>query len=134
MSQPQVSRQNPSIPLLYDRDIQPESEETYLQEARLSLLASEIRNAHLSEEPLNIPNEDWNEFDAAIKISDDLPLLHTGPVDYHKLNGISNAQVASAANIPDAEQAFFVADLSRVYFQFQRWTRCLPGIKPFYGK
>lgn len=33
----------------------------------------------------------------------------------------------------DAERAFFVADLSKVYSQFTRWRRCLPEIEPFYG-
>jgi ornithine decarboxylase len=34
---------------------------------------------------------------------------------------------------PDAERAFFVADLSQVYLQWQRWKRCLPEIEPFFG-
>jgi hypothetical protein len=131
MSRIELLRQSPRISLLHDKDTEPKSEETYLQEARCSFLASEIQNAFI---PVERQNEYWDGIDKTIQISDDLPLLHTGPVEYHKLNGISNAQEASAANIPDAERAFFVADLSRVYFQFQRWTRCLPDIKPFYGK
>jgi ornithine decarboxylase len=134
MSQTELLQQNPRINLLHDRDMEPRSEETYLREARFSILASEIRNSSIPGERQNTFNECWNEIHKTIRISDDLPLLHTGSVEYHVLNGISNAQEASAANIPDAERAFFVADLSRVYFQFQRWTRCLPGIKPFYGK
>jgi hypothetical protein len=35
--------------------------------------------------------------------------------------------------MPDAEKAYFVADLSYVYNQYQRWQRCLPEIEPFYG-
>jgi len=134
MSQPHVLPQNPSITLLHDRDIQSKSEKDYIQEARLSFLASEIRNALQSDEPkYTVPIESWNGIHSTIHISDDLPVLHTGPTDYHKLKGISNAHAASSANIPDAEKAFFVADLSRVYFQHQRWTKCLPGIKPFYA-
>jgi ornithine decarboxylase len=38
-----------------------------------------------------------------------------------------------AAGVPDAEKAYFVADLSYVYNQYQRWKRCLPEIEPFYG-
>ncbi|KAF9262492.1 ornithine decarboxylase [Marasmius fiardii PR-910] len=33
----------------------------------------------------------------------------------------------------DAEKAFFVADLSKVYTQHQRWVACLPEIKPYYA-
>jgi hypothetical protein len=35
--------------------------------------------------------------------------------------------------VPDAEKAYFVADLSFVYNQYQRWKCCLPEIEPFYG-
>jgi hypothetical protein len=35
--------------------------------------------------------------------------------------------------VPDAEKAYFVADLSYVYNQYQRWKRCLPEVEPFYG-
>jgi ornithine decarboxylase len=31
------------------------------------------------------------------------------------------------------EKAFFVADLSQVLKQHQRFVKCLPGIEPFYG-
>ncbi|OCH89596.1 ornithine decarboxylase [Obba rivulosa] len=34
---------------------------------------------------------------------------------------------------PDAEKAFFVADLSYVYGQHERWHKYLPGIEPFYA-
>ncbi|KAF8339638.1 pyridoxal-dependent decarboxylase, partial [Cantharellus anzutake] len=37
------------------------------------------------------------------------------------------------ANKPNAERAFFVADLGQVYKQYVRWKRCLPGIEPFYA-
>ncbi|EIM90744.1 ornithine decarboxylase [Stereum hirsutum FP-91666 SS1] len=39
----------------------------------------------------------------------------------------------AALHEPDAEKAFFVADLSAVYRQFERWKRCLPEIEPFYA-
>ncbi|KXN81293.1 Ornithine decarboxylase [Leucoagaricus sp. SymC.cos] len=48
-------------------------------------------------------------------------------------NGISNARQLAAAGEPDAEKAFFVADLSEVYKQHKRWTTCLPEIQPFYA-
>lgn len=135
MSQTRVLPPNPSITLFYEKDIQQKSEDQYLHEARFSLLAAEIRNAQLPEQSqIAPPKENWDGVDSAITTDDDLPLLHTGPVDYHKLNGINNAHAAAVAYQPDAEQAFFVADLSRVYFQHQRWRRCLPGVKPFYGE
>lgn len=68
------------------------------------------------------------------KILSDLPTLHHGHSDVHLRNGIMNASRLSAANEPDAEKAFFVADLSHVYRQFQRWKHCMPEIQPFYGK
>jgi ornithine decarboxylase len=136
MSQTQVLQPAPSITLLYDNDTQTKSEESYIQEARLSLLASEIRNARLSDPPSApaSPDEEWDGVDNPIEISEELPSLHEGPIDYHKFAGIRKAQEAAIAHVPDGERAFFVADLSRVYLQFQRWTRCLPGIKPFYGE
>jgi ornithine decarboxylase len=39
----------------------------------------------------------------------------------------------SALNVPDAERAFLVADLSQVYRQHERWKTHLPEIRPFYG-
>jgi hypothetical protein len=68
------------------------------------------------------------------KIFPDLPPLYHGHSDIHLRNGIMNASRLSAANEPDAEKAFFVADLSQVYRQFQRWRRCMPEIQPFYGE
>jgi len=134
MSQAQVLQQNPSIPLLYEKDIQSKSDEAYLREARLSLLASEIRNALIPEPQFDTSEEEpWNGINSPLEISKSLPPLHQGPMDFHKLCGIRNAQIASSADLPDSERAFFVADLSRVYRQYQRWTRCLPGIKPFYA-
>lgn len=134
MTHLEILQQNPSLTLLYDKELEIKSDQDYIEEARLSLLASELRNARLPETPQQvIPEEPWDGVDSPIDISEELPPLHGGPIDYHKLNGIKNAQLASAANIPDAERAFFVADLSRVYAQFLRWSRCLPGIKPFYA-
>jgi ornithine decarboxylase len=62
-----------------------------------------------------------------------LPPLARGRPEVHLRNGIMNAQLLAAAGEPDAEKAFFVADLSVVYRQHMRWTRCLPEIQPFYG-
>jgi len=57
------------------------------------------------------------------------PLLHGHP-DLHLRNGILAAD--SVAD-PDAERAFFVADLGQVYAQHLRWRACLPQIHPFYA-
>lgn len=62
-----------------------------------------------------------------------LPPLLTGHPELHLRNGIMNASRLAAAQEPDAEKAFFVADLSVVYRQHQRWKACLPEIQPFYG-
>jgi len=61
------------------------------------------------------------------------PILHGHP-DIHLRNGIMKASCKAAAHEPDAEKAFFVADLSQVYRQHQRWITCLPEIQPFYGE
>ncbi|KAH9902398.1 ornithine decarboxylase [Cubamyces lactineus] len=44
-----------------------------------------------------------------------------------------NALHLSAAGEPDAEKAFFVADLSSVYRQHERWKKLLPEIEPYYA-
>lgn len=60
------------------------------------------------------------------------PLLHGHP-EVHLRSGIMHASHLAALNEPDAEKAFFVADLGQVYRQHQRWVACLPEIQPFYG-
>ena len=62
-----------------------------------------------------------------------LPPLLDGHPDVHLRNGIMNASRLALAHEPNAEQAFFVADLGQVYRQHQRWKSCLPEIQPFYG-
>ncbi|KAI0833851.1 ornithine decarboxylase [Trametes gibbosa] len=44
-----------------------------------------------------------------------------------------NALHLGVAGEVDAEKAFFVADLSNVYKQHQRWRKFLPEIEPFYA-
>jgi ornithine decarboxylase len=63
-----------------------------------------------------------------------LPPLLSGHPEVHLRNGIMNASRLAAEHVPDAEKAFFVADLSEVYRQHQRWRTCLPEIQPFYGQ
>ncbi|PPQ65180.1 hypothetical protein CVT24_011057 [Panaeolus cyanescens] len=62
-----------------------------------------------------------------------LPPLHHGHSEVHLRNGIMNASRLAADHEPDAEKAFFVADLSQVYRQHQRWISALPEIQPFYA-
>ncbi|KAG5221392.1 Ornithine decarboxylase [Salix suchowensis] len=63
----------------------------------------------------------------------DLPPLFTGHPDVHLRNGVMKAQQMSVDHVPDAERAFFVADLGQIYRQHQRWVKCLPDIQPFYA-
>lgn len=63
-----------------------------------------------------------------------LPPLYHGHSEIHLRNGIMNASRLAAARVPDAERAFFVADLNQVYQQHLRWKENLPEIIPFYGK
>ena len=63
-----------------------------------------------------------------------LPPLHHGHPDTHLRNGVMKAAQLTVDGEPDAEKAFFVADLSYVYHQHLRWKRLLPEIEPFYGE
>jgi hypothetical protein len=62
-----------------------------------------------------------------------LPPLLRGHPGIHLRNGVIRSASLSAADIPDSEKAYFVADLSCVYNQYERWKRNLPEIEPFYG-
>ncbi|KAL0576790.1 Ornithine decarboxylase [Marasmius crinis-equi] len=62
-----------------------------------------------------------------------LPPLHFGHPEVHLRNGIMTATSLTSEGEVDAEKAFFVADLSKVYSQYQRWVACFPEIKPFYA-
>jgi ornithine decarboxylase len=62
-----------------------------------------------------------------------LPPLLRGHPDVHLRKGVIRAARLSAAGVSDSEKAYFVADLSYVYNQYQRWKHCLPEIEPFYG-
>lgn len=73
-----------------------------------------------------------SELDTAV-LFPDLPPLLRGHPDLHLRNGIMRAGRLAAIHEPDAEKAFFVADLSVVYNQYERWKRNLPEVEPFYG-
>ena len=62
-----------------------------------------------------------------------LPPLLRGHRDVHLRQGVMKAAELSAEGEPDAEKAFFVADLSYVYQQHLRWKKNLPDVDPFYG-
>ena len=62
-----------------------------------------------------------------------LPPLRSGHPDVQLRNGIMRASRLAAANEPGAENAFFVADLSQIYMQHERWKKCLHEIEPHYG-
>lgn len=62
-----------------------------------------------------------------------LPPLLRGHPDVHLRNGVIRSARLAAAGEPDAESAYFVADLSQVYRQHDRWKRLLPEIEPFYA-
>lgn len=79
--------------------------------------------------PIETPDTD-GEADASFP---NLPPLHYGHPNFHLRNGVMRALSLAADGEPDAERAFFVADLSQVYLQWQRWKRCLPEIEPFFG-
>lgn len=62
-----------------------------------------------------------------------LPALSSGASDDLLRSRILQAAFDAEMDEADAERAFFVADLSKVYAQFVRWRRCLPDIEPFYA-
>ncbi|KAG1820823.1 pyridoxal-dependent decarboxylase [Suillus subaureus] len=67
------------------------------------------------------------------KIFSCLPPLFRGHPEIHLRKGIIDAAMRAGANEVDAERAFFVADLSQVYRQHERWMKNLPEITPHYA-
>jgi len=62
-----------------------------------------------------------------------LPTLYRGHPDIHLRRGVMNASELAVEGEPDAEKAFFVADLSYVFQQHLRWKKNLPEVEPFYA-
>ncbi|THH23095.1 hypothetical protein EUX98_g8085 [Antrodiella citrinella] len=62
-----------------------------------------------------------------------LPPVYRGHREFHLRQGVMKAAQLTAECEPDAEKAFFVADLSYVYKQHLRWKKNLPEIEPFYA-
>lgn len=65
---------------------------------------------------------------------DGLPTINSESVDSLLRSGIIEAAAAYASHQPDAEAAFFVADLGVIYRQYLRWKKALPHVTPFYGE
>ncbi|KAG6865391.1 hypothetical protein C0991_002972 [Blastosporella zonata] len=78
------------------------------------------------------PTTDFST-DEEIHIFPSLPPLYHGHPEIHLRTGVMRAARLAEAHEPDAEKAFFVADLSQVYRQHQRWVTSLPEIQPYYA-
>ncbi|KAF8071494.1 ornithine decarboxylase [Lyophyllum atratum] len=74
-----------------------------------------------------------DELGPSVRIFPSLPPLYHGHPEVHLRAGIMRASRLADAHEPNAEKAFFVADLSQVYRQHKRWVTCLPEIQPFYA-
>ncbi|KAJ2391966.1 Ornithine decarboxylase [Coemansia sp. RSA 2559] len=75
--------------------------------------------------------------DAAEQLHEMPTKLKCSVADETPLPRISHGSVDSAIRAklaqPDAEDAFFVADLGEVYRQFEQWSQLLPRVQPFYA-
>ncbi|KNZ80804.1 Ornithine decarboxylase [Termitomyces sp. J132] len=71
--------------------------------------------------------------DEEISIFPSLPPLYQGHPGIHMRAGVMKAARLAEIHQPDAEKAFFVADLSQVYRQHRRWVAALPEVQPFYA-
>ena len=105
--------------------------EKYLANVFVNGLFSPTSTVHSHENTHHLKNPD-RHYDDEVSIPG-LPPLHRGHPDVHLRNGVMNAIHLAAEGEPDAEKAFFVADLSAVYKQHERWKKLLPEIEPFYG-
>ncbi|OBZ72018.1 Ornithine decarboxylase [Grifola frondosa] len=78
------------------------------------------------------PKDPEHHYDDEVTIPG-LPPLMRGHSDVHLRNGVMNALQLASVGEADAEKAFFVADLSYVYKQHERWKKYLPDIEPYYA-
>ncbi|OAX41908.1 hypothetical protein K503DRAFT_431679 [Rhizopogon vinicolor AM-OR11-026] len=97
-----------------------------------------IGSSDISYDPVVLPAsiddaaaENWRLDDE--KIFSSLPPLFRGHPEIHLRKGIMDATRRVAANEADAENAFFVADLSQIFRQHERWMKYLPEIVPHYA-
>ncbi|KAJ8463169.1 hypothetical protein ONZ51_g10430 [Trametes cubensis] len=105
--------------------------EKYLHNALVNGLFPSSHIVHPQDNSYGLKNSD-RHYDDEVSIPG-LPPLHRGHPDVHLRQGVMNALHLSAAGEPDAEKAFFVADLSSVYRQHERWKKLLPEIEPYYA-
>lgn len=105
--------------------------EKYIANVFVAGLFSPASTVHSNDTTYPIKNPE-RHYDDEVSIPG-LPPLHRGHPDVHLRNGVMNALHLSAEGEPDAEKAFFVADLSSVYKQHERWKKLLPEIEPYYG-
>ncbi|KAH7929223.1 hypothetical protein BV22DRAFT_1003119 [Leucogyrophana mollusca] len=104
-----------------------------------SLVLSTSPSNILTKPNLSLPSsrnaENHVQFDdeKGEKIFPSLSPLFRGHPEIHLRNGIMKASRQAAANQADAEKAFFVADLSQVYCQHERWLKALPEVEPHYA-
>lgn len=106
--------------------------EKYFANTLVHGLFSPTLHSH-SQDNVHVLKNPERHYDDEVSIPG-LPPLHRGHADVHLRNGVMNALHLGAAGEVDAERAFFVADLSSVYKQHQRWKKLLPEIEPFYGE
>ncbi|PIL28106.1 hypothetical protein GSI_09757 [Ganoderma sinense ZZ0214-1] len=109
----------------------PRNEKYFANALVNGLLSPSIVHSHDTSTGYTLKNSD-RHYDDEVSIPG-LPPLHRGHMDVHLRNGVMNAIHLSADGEPDAEKAFFVADLSSVYRQHERWKKLLPDIEPFYA-
>ena len=131
---------SPRIPVNFDFDIDiitscsPCSPSTLSASfPREKRLTNAIVNELLSAPSHLVHATDDEEAESSLVIPG-LPPLLRGHRDVHLRQGVMQAAELSAEGEPDAEKAFFVADISYVYQQHLRWKKNLPEIEPFYGK
>ncbi|KAM5544080.1 hypothetical protein V8D89_002266 [Ganoderma adspersum] len=109
----------------------PRNEKYFANALVNGLLSPSIVHSHDTSTGYTLKNSD-RHYDDEVSIPG-LPPLHRGHMDVHLRNGVMNAIHLGADGEPDAEKAFFVADLSSVYRQHERWKKLLPDIEPFYA-
>ncbi|KAG8969103.1 hypothetical protein FRC03_004418 [Tulasnella sp. 419] len=84
--------------------------------------------------PLTEPDSEPEVGDLADEvIFPSLPPVGSGYPAEHVREGIACAWTMTDLHQADSERAFFVADLSQVLRQHEKWQACLPGIEPFYA-
>ncbi|KAI3619542.1 ornithine decarboxylase [Moniliophthora roreri] len=130
MSQIEILRPNP-VPVDYDISRSPPSSHHCHARDYINDILSSPSSIRLTAEGYSAESPFGSSQGERLFAS--LPPLHYGHSEVHLRNGIMNATRLASEGEPDAEKAFFVADLSLVYRQYQRWVTCLPEIKPFYA-